>query len=68
LFLAYVLLYPNIRFSFNSEKKKIIFPVSTREQRYNQIFGIDINNKTITDVWNIMQECMDRYEPKNKLY
>ncbi|MEI8364087.1 MAG: DNA mismatch repair endonuclease MutL [archaeon] len=47
MFLAYVLLYPQIRFSFDSEKKKIVFPSSTKEQRYNQIFGVDIKNKTI---------------------
>ncbi len=47
MFLAYVLLYPDIRFSFDSEKKKTIFPSSTKEQRYNQIFGIDIKSKTI---------------------
>jgi len=47
MFLAYVLSYPEIRFSFDSEKKKIVFPSSTKEQRYNQIFGVDIKHKTI---------------------
>jgi len=48
LFLAYVLQHPEIRFSFSSEKKNIIFPISTKEQRYIQVFGKDIKNKTIS--------------------
>lgn len=44
------------------------FIEATELSNINNKLLIDINNKTITDVWNIMQECMDRYEPKNKLY
>jgi DNA mismatch repair protein MutL len=77
MFLAYVLLNPEIRFSFDSEKKKIIFPISSKEQRYNQIFGIDIKSKTIpinlsTDLFKlsglISQPTNQFYFPTNFLF
>ena len=47
-FLEFVLLNPDIKFQFISEKKNEIFPRTTSVGRYIQVFGKDIVSKTIT--------------------
>ncbi len=47
LFLAFVLRFPEIRFIFNSEKKNVVFQKTNQENRFLQIFGSEIKNKTI---------------------
>lgn len=47
-FLEFVLLNPEIKFLFISEKKNEIFSRTSREGRYIQVFGKDIVSKTIT--------------------
>lgn len=47
-FLEFVLLNPEIKFQFISEKKNEIFSRTSREGRYIQVFGKDIVSKTIT--------------------
>jgi DNA mismatch repair protein MutL len=47
IFLSFVLKNPNIKFSFVSEKKKLIFPKTNQEQRYYQVFGTDVKDKII---------------------
>ena len=47
IFIANAILYPNISFRFNSEKKNIILNQTTQENRYVQIFGKQILEKTI---------------------
>lgn len=47
IFLANVLLNPEITFKFISEKKNIVFPKTTLENRYSQIYGSEILKKTI---------------------
>ncbi len=47
VFLSSVLKNPNIKFIFNSERKKEIFVKTTQEQRYLQVFGSDLKNKII---------------------
>lgn len=46
-FLEFVLLNPDIRFQFVSEKKNEVYAKTTREGRYVQVFGKDILFKTI---------------------
>jgi len=70
LFLAFVLLYPKTRFVFNSEKKKIVFQNTTKENRFLQIFGSDIKRKTIN--LNISNELFELSgiisNPKDQFY
>ena len=47
LFLAFVLRFPEIRFVFNSERKNIVFQKTNQENRFLQLFGPEIKNKTI---------------------
>ena len=46
-FVASVLLNPNITFKFHSERKNMVFQKTTFENRFVQVFGIDIKSKTI---------------------
>jgi len=57
IFLSFVLAHPNIRFVFNSEKKKVVFQNTTRENRMQQIFGAEVNKKTIS--LNITNELFE---------
>jgi len=47
VFLANVLLNPNITFKFISEKKNIVFPKTDLKNRFVQIYGSDIISKTV---------------------
>ncbi len=47
IFLANVLVNPEITFKFSSEKKNVVFQKTTQENRYTQIFGRDIKSKAI---------------------
>lgn len=48
VFLEFVILNPDIKFQFISEKKNVVFPRTTREGRFIQIFGKDIISKTVS--------------------
>lgn len=53
VFLASVLLNPEITFRFVSDKKNVIFQKTTLENRFIQIYGSDIKSKTVSiDVSN----------------
>jgi len=47
VFLANVLLNPQITFKFISEKKNVVFPKTNLENRYVQIYGSEITSKTV---------------------
>ncbi len=47
VFLANVLLNPDITFKFISEKKNVVFSKTTLENRYIQIYGSNITSKTV---------------------
>jgi len=70
VFLAYVLSNPNIRFTFVSEKRNVVFPESTQENRFIQVFGKDVLSKTLpvnisNDLFNVQGIISN---PKNLFY
>ena len=77
VFLEFVLLYPKIKFSFISSKKKEVFFQTDSENRYLQVFGKDFKNKIISvdiknDLFNIKGILMNPingfYYPKSFVY